>query len=98
MIIAMKTSTIAEAKNNLSQLIHQLETGEAIHLTRYGKPVAVMMSENQYQNLIVPDKSLNAAIQNWRSQLDENLDIGLSDHDMKAIRKDSVGRKFAWDK
>ena len=42
----MKTCTIAEAKNNLSHLIHQLEVEESIRLTRYGKPVAVMMSEN----------------------------------------------------
>ncbi len=40
----MKTSTIAEAKNNLSNLIHQLETEKTIHLTRHGKSVAVMMS------------------------------------------------------
>ncbi|MEY3786110.1 MAG: hypothetical protein RLZ75_315, partial [Pseudomonadota bacterium] len=32
----MKTSTIAEAKNNLSQLIYQLESDEPIHLTRHG--------------------------------------------------------------
>ncbi len=50
----MKTSTIADAKNNLSHLIHQLEVEEPIHLTRYGKPVAVMMSENQYRTLISP--------------------------------------------
>ena len=42
----MKTCTIAEAKNNLSHLIHHLEVEESIRLTRYGKPVAVMMSEN----------------------------------------------------
>ena len=75
----MKTSTIAEAKNNLSSLIHQLEVDEPIHLTRYGKPVAVMMSENQYQKLSSPPKSLNSAILNWRSQLDEESDVGLTE-------------------
>ena len=93
----MKTSTIAEAKNNLSHLIHQLEVEEPIHLTRYGKPVAVMMSETQYKQLISPVKSLNAAILNWRSLLDESLDIGLSDKELKTIRKGSSGREFSWD-
>lgn len=93
----MKTHTIAEAKNNLSQLIHQLEAGAAIHLTRYGKPVAVMMSETQYQNLIVPNKSLNSAILNWRHQLDNSMDIGLCDNELQALRKDSIGREFSWD-
>ncbi|MBL6986210.1 MAG: type II toxin-antitoxin system Phd/YefM family antitoxin [Methylobacter sp.] len=58
----MKTSTIPEAKHNLSNLIHRLETEEAIHLTHHGNPVAVMMSEDQDQNLIAPKKSLNTAI------------------------------------
>lgn len=47
-VIIMKTSTIADTKNNLSHLIHQLEVEEPIHLTLYGKPVAVIMSENQH--------------------------------------------------
>ena len=51
----MKTSTIAEAKNNLSQLIYQLESDEPIHLTRHGKPVAVMLSEVNYQKLTHKD-------------------------------------------
>lgn len=93
----MKTSTIAEAKNNLSHLIHQLEVEEPIHLTRYGKPVAVMMSEAQYEKLISPVISLNSAILNWRNQLDEPLDIGLNDEELKTIRKESSGREFSWD-
>ena len=93
----MKTSTIAEAKNNLSSLIHQLEVDEPIHLTRYGKPVAVMMSENQYQKLSSPPKSLNSAILKWRSQLDEESDVGLTDSELNAIRKESAGREFSWD-
>ena len=93
----MKTSTIAEAKNNLSHLIHQLEVEEPIHLTRYGKPVAVMMSENQYQKLVSPQKSLYSALLNWRSQLDEASDIGLTGNELNVIRKESAGREFLWD-
>ncbi len=93
----MKTSTIAEAKNNLSHLIHQLEVEEPIHLTRYGKPVAVMMSENQYQKLVSPQKSLYSAILNWRSQLDEASDIGLTGNELNVIRKESAEREFLWD-
>ncbi len=94
----MKTSTIADAENNLSHLIHQLEVEEPIHLTRYGKPVAVMMSENQYQKLVSPPKSINSAILNWRSQLDEESDVGLTSNKLNAIRKESVGCEFSRDK
>lgn len=93
----MRTTTIAEAKNNLSQLIHRLESEEAIHLTRYGKPVAVILSEHQYQYLIASDRSLNSAILNWRSRLDDGDDAGFSDAELRELRKESTdARQFTW--
>jgi len=91
----MKTSTIAEAKNNLSQLIHQLESDEAIHLTRHGKPVAVMLSEANYQKLTHKDNSLYQAIQQWRDQLDG--DSALTELELKNLRAASQQREFSWD-
>jgi len=91
----MKTSTIAEAKNNLSQLIYQLESDEPIHLTRHGKPVAVMLSESNYQKLTQKNKGLFQAIQQWRSQLDG--DSALTETELKNLRAASQGREFSWD-
>jgi prevent-host-death family protein len=91
----MKTSTIAEAKNNLSQLIHQLESDEAIHLTRHGKPVAVMLSEANYQKLTHKENSLYQAIQQWRNKLED--DSALTDTELKDLRTASHGREFSWD-
>jgi len=91
----MKTSTIAEAKNNLSQLIHQLQSDEPIHLTRHGKPVAVMLSEANYQKLTQKNKGLFQAIQKWRCQLD--ADSALTDAELKQIREASQEREFSWD-
>lgn len=93
----MKTTTIADAKNQLSNLIHQLENGGPVHLTRYGKPVAVMMSESQYQKLMMPQKSLHAAIQNWRSGLSGDEETGFNADELKTLRKESQGREFTWD-
>ncbi len=93
----MKICSIAAAKKNLSHLIHQLEFDVPIHLTRYGKPVAVMMSESQYQAMISPPKRLNKAILNWRAQLEENADVGLMEHELNVIRKESNGPDFIWD-
>ncbi|MFU8789093.1 MAG: type II toxin-antitoxin system Phd/YefM family antitoxin [Methylobacter sp.] len=91
----MKTSTIAEAKNNLSQLIHQLESDEPIHLTRHGKPVAVMLSESNYQKLTHKDNSLYQAIQQWRNQLEG--DGALTNAELKTLRAAGQGREFSWD-
>lgn len=93
--IAMKTSTIAEAKNNLSQLIHQLEFDEPIHLTRHGKPVAVMLSETNYQKLTGKNKGLYQAIQQWRAQLE--AECGFTESELKNLRTASHGRDFSWD-
>jgi len=84
----MKISGIAEAKNNLSHLIHQLDKEENIQITRHGKPVAVMMSQAHYKKLSSPTKSLNTAILNWREQQDE-LSDGLSDDTLQTIRAES---------
>lgn len=47
----MPESSIAEAKAHLTRLIQQAERGEAIRITRRGKPVAVLLSEDAYQRL-----------------------------------------------
>ena len=91
----MKTSTIAEAKNNLSQLIYQLESDEPIHLTRHGKLVAVMLSAVNYQKLTHKDNSLYQAIQQWRTQL--KGDSALTETEIKDLRAGSQGREFSWD-
>ncbi len=91
----MKISTIAEAKNNLSQLIYQLEADETIHLTRHGKPVAVMLSEANYQKLIHKNNSLYQAIQQWRTEL--NDEVALTETELNNIRTSSQERVFTWD-
>jgi prevent-host-death family protein len=91
----MKISTIAEAKNNLSQLIYQLEADETIHLTRHGKPVAVMLSEANYQKLIHKNNSLYQAIQQWRTELKD--EVALTETELNNIRTSSQERAFSWD-
>lgn len=90
----MRTSTIAETKNNLSQLIYKLD--EPVHITRHGKPVAVMISETQYQQMLMPkNNSLSDAIRQWRDGLTE--DIALTESELDELRMTSGAREFSWD-
>jgi prevent-host-death family protein len=91
----MKTSSIAEAKNNLPQLIYQLEANEVIHLTRHGKPVAVMLSEANYQKLTGKGNKLSHAIHQWRKQLTD--DIALTETELRSLRSSHSERSFAWE-
>lgn len=93
----MKTASIAQAKNNLSSLIQQAECSEPIHLTRHGKPVAVIISETDYQNLAPKTGTLFKAICHWRSQLPAALDELASDDEISQWRDRSKGRSFSWD-
>jgi len=51
MLPTMSETSIAEAKTQLARFIHQAERGEVIHITRRGKPVAVLLSEHEYTRL-----------------------------------------------
>lgn len=43
--------SIAEARNQLSGLVHRAESGETVTLTRRGRSVAVLLSNQQFLNL-----------------------------------------------
>lgn len=43
--------SISEAKNRLTAIIHGIEPGKPAHLTRHGKPVAVLLSIAEYEAL-----------------------------------------------
>lgn len=47
----MPESSITEAKAHLTRLIQRAERGEAIRITRRGKPVAILLSEDAYLRL-----------------------------------------------
>jgi prevent-host-death family protein len=47
----MSETSIAEAKTQLTRLIYRAERGEAVHITRRGKSVAVLLSEDEYARL-----------------------------------------------
>lgn len=46
-----KAYSIAQARNQLSRLVHEAEDGEEVRLTRRGTPVAVVLSIQEYERL-----------------------------------------------
>ena len=47
----MCRTSIYEARNNFSALVKCAEEGEVVELTRYDKPVAVIMSYEEYEQM-----------------------------------------------
>lgn len=50
----MCTTSIYEARNNFSNLVALAESGEPVELTRYNKPVAVIISYDEYEKTKKP--------------------------------------------
>ena len=94
----MSQVSIAEAKNALTHLIHETERGEAIHITRHGKPVAVLLSEEAYEQLKSWEQQTDfwQAIQTWRAQASFDWPE-LTPEEVDSWRDRSPGREYSWD-
>lgn len=66
----MPEVSIAQARNTLTRLIHEAENGEAVHITRRGKPVAVLVSRQEYERLESRGGGSDfwQGIKEWRAQ------------------------------
>jgi prevent-host-death family protein len=93
----MSQVSIAEARNTLTHLIHEAERGEAIHITRHGKPVAVLLSEEAYEQLTSQEQPVDfwKAIQAWRAQASFAWPE-LTPDEVDSWRDRSPGREFTW--
>jgi antitoxin Phd len=83
--------SIAEAKNKLPAIIHSVESGGTVKLTRHGRPVAVLLSIRQYEGLSREKVGYWDALKSLRNRM-EVEDIQVSDADFEGLRDDSRGR------
>ena len=93
----MSQVSIAEAKNTLTRLIYEAERGEVIHITRHGKPVAVLLSEEAYEHLKSREQQTDfwQAIQAWRAQASFDWPE-LTPEEVDSWRDRSPGREYSW--
>lgn len=89
-----KQYSIAQARDRLPALVHVAERGTAVHLTRRGKPVAVLISVGKYAKLSERRPDLWSALENFRRSHDlEALRIGQV---FRKVRDRSPGREARW--
>ena len=62
--------SIATARNRLTALVHEVEEGAPVELTRRGRPVAVLLSITDYQRLHNGRPNLWQRIQEFRQEAD----------------------------
>ncbi len=81
-----KRYSIAEARNQLTAIVHDAEKGKPVELTRRGKPVAVLMSLAEYERLARSRPDFWSAVQDFRERTD------LGDLDVDAVFGDVADR------
>ena len=82
MYLRSKRYSIAEAKNQLPAVIHEVEQGEPIEITRHGRAVAIVLSISDYLQLSNARPDLWEAYQSWcerRSELTDADVDGMAD-------------------
>lgn len=87
-----KRYNIAEARHNLAAIVHELEQQPTIELTRRGEPVAVLLSLNEYQRLLMRQRDFWSAYTAFRALFapnDDSVDL------FRDSRDSSPGREFA---
>jgi prevent-host-death family protein len=82
--------SIAEARNNLSALVHQAESEDPVELTRHGKSVAVLLAKRTFDQLTAPERFADALRRFHTKQDVRALRIGRDT--FAGLRSNEVGR------
>ncbi len=83
----MTTIPLSEAKTHLARLVAEVrELGEAVTITRSGRPVAVLLSVEEYEGLLETLEIL------CDSELAQSIERGLRELD----RRDTVSHDELW--
>lgn len=86
--------SVAEARNHLAALVHDTERGEPVKITRRGGPVAVLLSERDYERLSGRRRGFWEALEAFRASVaPEDLE-GLAEA-LEDVRDRSPGRDAA---
>lgn len=87
-----KTFSIAQTRDNLAALLKTLRRESVIHITRRGKPVAVLLSVEDYDRLTSGKAGFWSAYTGYLKHVDvAGLDIGPDV--FEAVRDKSPGRE-----
>ena len=91
-----KQYSIAEAKDNLPSIIHQVEQGPSVKLTRRGKPVVVLLSMSEFERLTFSNAGFWNSLMSFQQLIHEGKSA-FSDQDFEGLRDSSSGREVEWD-
>lgn len=83
--------SIAEARDRLAKVVHEVERGSPVELTRRGKPVAVLLGIHDYQRLQRSGLTFSEAFEKFRKSVDLKS-LGIDPELFSSARDRSPGR------
>lgn len=90
--VVAKSLSIADARNRLARVVHDVETGPPVELTRRGKRVAMIVSVREFERLSGATGSFASAVRRFRKE--NGLErAGLDGSFLRTLRDTSPGRK-----
>lgn len=96
----LNEASITDARSKLTRLVQEAEAGQAVRLTRRGKPVAVLVSNQEYQSLQAhaqPRRDFMRFLQGWRREMIAKGLPFICDEELGNLRDPSPAREFSFD-
>jgi len=96
----MPDTSIVDAKARLPSLVQRAEAGEPVHITRRGKRVAVILSEQEFSRLTAAQPMRTGYLDflaDWRKRSQAEGCEPLTDQEVASLRSKETGRDFSWD-
>jgi prevent-host-death family protein len=90
-----RSVSVAEAKNKLPSILREVEEGSIVEITRYGKAVAIVLSERDYRRLVGNGQGFWASFGKVRNLI-SSAGIVIDESDLGNLRDPSPGRAFGW--
>lgn len=87
--------SIAEARNHLAAIVHDLEASPSIQLTRRGKPVAVLLAIDEYERLVAGTVGFWERYTAFKETVDL-AQLNIEPVVFEGLRDRSPGREVAW--
>lgn len=92
----LKTYSIAQARDQFTEVVREVEQEAVIQLTRRGKLVALLLSPDEYDRLQSKNLGFWDAFLPFRQQLDEEaIDIDVESI-FSQVRDQTPGRAAEW--
>ncbi|MBW1881201.1 MAG: type II toxin-antitoxin system prevent-host-death family antitoxin [Deltaproteobacteria bacterium] len=87
-----KKYSIAEARKALPRLLHEVEDGQHVEITRRGRPVAMVIPLDEYLRLASDPDGFMKAYSSWRQTV-EPEDLALPRDFFDELRDQTPGRE-----